>query len=83
MDKVTSEDQVSNESSEQDRELWRRLAESYISLAKSSREFLEEEVDRVALMRVALLRRDRPVALYLAPFLSVEDKQALLDEWTS
>ena len=71
---------MSDKTSE-DRQLWDRLVESHMAFVKAAMEFLSGDVDRISLLRNALRGKERTTALYIAPQLSVGEKQALFREW--
>ncbi len=71
---------MSEKSSDRDKAIWERLAESHRMFALASREFLSEGVDRVTLIRSALKEQDKYTAIYMLPYLNVEDLKHLFNE---
>lgn len=72
---------MSKHTADEDLRLWERLVESHLAFVSASTEFINGDVDRVPIMKRALRDRTRATALYLAPYLSAADKQALFPEW--
>lgn len=71
---------MTKKSSDRDKAIWNRLAESHRMFALASQEFLSEGVDRVTLIRSALKGRDKHTAIYMLPYLKVEDLKQLFNE---
>lgn len=72
---------MSQDISARDEELWRRVAENHKAFSLSLMEFFSDGVDRVSLIRHALMRGERATALYVAPSMKPEELILLFDEW--
>lgn len=60
--------------------VWDRLSASYLMYVKALKEFLSEDVDRISLMKDALIGKDRNIALHLLQFLTQSEQLQLFDE---
>lgn len=73
-------DTVNRDPSERDAAIWGRLVESYLAFAEATRQFQAPTVDRVAVMRRALLGSDKYAAYYMLDRLTTSELMELFDE---
>lgn len=64
-------------------DLWQSLAENYQEYRKTLSQFFSDKVDRVALIRGALLDGDRYAAIEVARFLQEDERKQLFDNWVA
>lgn len=60
--------------------VWRRLVESHLAFVTAGKEFMSEGVDRVRLLRKALLGPDRITAIHVASYLRQDELAELFRE---
>ena len=63
-----------------DQEIWSRLVEAHVAIAKAAAAFLGPGVDRVSLIRRALHNQDRTTALYILPWLKEPELTSLFED---
>lgn len=60
--------------------VWNQVSSSYIAFAQALKDFLAEDVDRVDIMKKALMDKDRHTAIYLLQYLSQSEQIQLFPE---
>lgn len=71
---------MSEDIRQKDWEIWQRFVQSYLELARASNDFLSNDVNRVPILKQALLGQGRPAAVYILGLLSSNELQRLFDE---
>ena len=64
-----------------DQAVWNHLVEHYTALQGAVQVFLSTDIDRVAVIRLALQRGEIPAVLYIAPFMAEAELMQLFPEW--
>ncbi len=71
---------MSEDIRQKDREIWQRFVQSYLEHARASQGFLSKDVNRLPILKQALLGQDRPAAVSILGLLSSNELQQLFDE---
>ena len=60
--------------------IWNQVSSNYKAFAQALREFLAEDIDRIGIMKKALMDKDRHTAIYLLQYLSQTEQIQLFPE---
>jgi hypothetical protein len=63
-----------------EKSVWDRLSTSYMMYAQALKDFFSGDVDHIRLMKIALMGKDRIIAIHLLQYLSQSEHLQLFDE---